>query len=582
MTRSRSSRHCRLTTSPLGRSRRASSNSRPRSHSRRVAQTALLQAGTAAQQFARTVGFGPEQTQGIVALGVALARLQGTDPSQSINLLTQALQGNAQAAQSLNLQLDASFIAFSQLGGASAEVFNQLDPATQAAVRYAAALDQIGRQSDQAVSPQQELAKATGELGTGWEAFVGTVGPGVVGALAKIVEGANAAIAAIQHLNAVTVERNRQSGSSDEDFKNERAALDALGQAVQDRFGPVAQAVTDKVQEVGGAVGGAVQQANDALRETTGVDVLQSVADAAQTAGDAVGEWAGRVGDGFDQLGQSAAQAADAITGSFRDADTALQQTQQSAEDARRAQLAALASVAAPTGALRAAQQNEITAARELVRLKQESVDIGAQEAAIRLQMLPAQERMLELQLQTNRAQIEATQRALPAQRGLQDLQNALEEQRLIAQSGFRPMEERQAALRTGAGLVQQLPEAQLAALRAQGGATPTQRAAQDVQLQQQLLALDQQQATASLEFQRQQISLLGQIADAAKQAAQRTIEIAIQAINVAVQTAGGITEDDEKRITELAGSEVVNAIHQALQTVNQRSAPQQLLGAGG
>jgi hypothetical protein len=187
---------------------------------------------------------------------------------------------------------------------------------------------------------------------------------------------------------------------------------------------------------------------------------------------------------------------------------------------------------------------------------------------------------MVELQNETNRAQIEATQRALPSQRGLQDLQTEIEQQRLIAQSGFRSMEERQAALRTGAALAQNLPEAQLAASRAGAAALPAQRAAQDVQTQAQLLALQQQAELFGPEFQRQQLTLLGQIAEAAKAAAQRTVEISIQAINLAVNGFGTLTEDDEKRLVDLVGEVVAAQIHQAVVAVNTRTAPSQLLGA--
>jgi hypothetical protein len=548
-----------------------------------VTQQSLLEAGTAAAQFARQIGLGPQQIESLTAVATLLARIQGTNPSATMTQLTAALQGNAQAAQGLGIQLDAAYVAYSQLGGATADVFNQLDASTQAALRYQSALDQISRQVDSSVSPHQDLARATGEMGTAWESFVGTVGPGVVGTLAKILEGANGVIEAFQRLNALTTERGKQSGASDEGFRNEQAAINALGQSIQEKFGPAGQAISDTVGAAAGAVGGAVQEANDALRDTTGVDVLQAVGDTAQSTGQAVTEWSQRMGDGFDQLGQSAQQAADAITGSFRDADAALQQTAQTAEQARQSQVAALtAEVAGPTAQLAAARQNEIAAARELVDLRNASVQLGAQEAAVRLQMLPAQERMLELQNQTNQAQLQAQQRALPATRQLQDLQNAIEEQRLIATSGARSIQERTGAQFAGAGLLRQLPEAELAARRAETAGLPAQRAAQDVGLQAQLLALQQQAVLFAPEYQRQQLTLLSQIADAAKQAAQRTIDISVQAINLAVNQFGPMTPEDEQRIADLAGNSVAALIHQAVQAVNNRSAPPQLLGAGG
>jgi hypothetical protein len=121
-----------------------------------------------------------------------------------------------------------------------------------------------------------------------------------------------------------------------------------------------------------------------------------------------------------------------------------------------------------------------------------------------------------------------------------------------------------------------------LAARRAETAGLPAQRAAQDVGLQAQLLALQQQAVLFAPEYQRQQITLLSQIADAAKQAAQRTIDISVQAINLAVNQFGPMTPEDEQRIADLAGNSVAALIHQAVQAVNNRSAPPQLLGAGG
>lgn len=541
-----------------------------------VTTESLLEAGTAAAQLGRQVGFGPEQVQSLVAMGTALARIQGTDPSQTVTQLTAALQGNAQAAQALGLQLDSAFVAYTQIGGATAEVFNQLDPATQASLRYAAALEQIVKQADAASGPSAELAKQTGSFGKEMGDFVSTVGPGVVGALARIAEGANGVIQAIQHLNELTIERNKQSGG-DEGFKTEQAALQGIG----DRLAQGTDRLRTQVGQDISDLGTRAKELNDQLRDTTGFDAQATAANALGTATRVAQQGVDAVGQAASQAGSAIAQTATSFVQPWRDADETINQVRQDAEAARRAQLAALAgAVAGPTATLAAAQRNEVEAARALVDLKYQSVQLGAQEAAIRLDMLPAQQQMVELQNQSNRAQIEATQRALPAQRGLQDLQTQIEQQRLIAQSGFRSMDERQAALRTGAALAQQLPEAQLAASQAGAAALPAQRAAADVQTQAQLLALQQQSALFGPEFQRQQLTLLGQIADAAKQAAQRTVEISIQAINLAVGGFGALTEDDEKRLVDLAGQAVASQIHQAVVAVNTRAASTQLLGA--
>jgi hypothetical protein len=101
------------------------------SESAHATQQSLLEAGTAAQVFARQVGFGPEAVAGLTAVAVQLGNIHNLNPAEAMNLLSSAMQGNAQAAQQLGLQLDASTVAYSQLGGATSDVFNLLDPSTQ-------------------------------------------------------------------------------------------------------------------------------------------------------------------------------------------------------------------------------------------------------------------------------------------------------------------------------------------------------------------------------------------------------------------------------------------------------------------
>jgi len=549
-----------------------------------VTQQSLLEAGTAAAQFSRSVGLGPEQVDNLTAVSVLLARIQGTTPSTTITQLTAALQGNGQAAAALGIQLDAAYVAFTQLGGATAEVFNQLSPSTQAALRYQSALEQIAKQAGEAATPQQELAKQTGAVGAEWEKFVGTTGPGVVGALAKILEGVNGTVTGLQHMNDALLEQRKQSGGLNPvDLNAVKDQVTGVAQGVGDALSGGTEILRGAVGDRFNELGTAAKEANDALRDTTGFDAQAAAANVAAAAVEKAQQGLDAAGQAIDAAKQKGAELIDVVTAPLRAADAAERSAASSAEDARRAQLATLAgAVAGPSQNLAAAQRNEVAAARALVDLKRESIELTAREAGIRLEMLPAQQRMTELQNETNRAQIEATQRALPASRALQDLQNAIEEQRLIATSGSRSIEERTAAQRQGALLLRQTPEAELAARRAEASGLPAQRAAQDVGLQAQLLALQQAAALNGPEFQKQQISLLAQIADAAKSAAQQTIELSIQAINVIVQQAGAITEDDEKRIAALAGDQVAKVIHAAVQSVNARSAAPQLVGAGG
>lgn len=527
--------------------------------SRQSGQTeqALLKAGTAAAQFGRQAGLGPEATQQLTSVATVLASIQGTDVGTTMTQLSAALSGNAQAAQALNLQLDAGYVAFTQLGGATSDVFDLLDPSTQAWLRYQAALGQVADQVPKVTGPVSELQKAQGDLNVQWENFVQTTGPGVVGALAGILGGANNAAKAIGDLNAATVEHNRLSGMSDEGFKNEGAALDALGQKVRDFLNmPAGEPFKDLVDNP------------------------------------AVQEWLGRVGDGFSQIGQEARDVVDAVggvTGAVQSLATSYtgvadQADRVAASAARNAQVQQVAAEVANIAAARdAARGNEATAAQALVNYRQQQVNLSADEARIRLGMLPTTERLLELTNETTQAQIRAQQATLPSSRAQQDLQNQIRLNTLMAQNADLGMDQRQQALATATALTRQVPGVETAALQAQIAATPAQRAAQDVQIQAQLQSLQLQRALMPDQFQVDQLTLLSQIADAAKQAATRDVKFDNTQISITLQTARGareISDEDLDRLSKQVGVEVTNQFHQAVQSVNNRGAPPQLMAA--
>ena len=106
-------------------------------------QQALLQARPAAQVFGRQVGFSPDQITQLSAIAVVLARVRGDDVAQTSNQLTAALLGNQPTANALGLDLEPGYVASTQLDGATAEVFNLLDPSTQGTLRYQAVVAQL-------------------------------------------------------------------------------------------------------------------------------------------------------------------------------------------------------------------------------------------------------------------------------------------------------------------------------------------------------------------------------------------------------------------------------------------------------
>jgi hypothetical protein len=123
----------------------------------------VAQIDAAAQRFSRTVGFVPQETEALETMALVLAHYRGADLSLTMNLLTQALSGNMQAADALNLQLDAGYVAYTQINGSTREVFQMLDPSTQNVLRYRAALAQVGKK---ATGPELDQLRRA-ETGTG-------------------------------------------------------------------------------------------------------------------------------------------------------------------------------------------------------------------------------------------------------------------------------------------------------------------------------------------------------------------------------------------------------------------------------
>jgi len=545
-----------------------------------VAQTALLQAGTAAQQFGRQVGFSPDQTKGLEAAAVLLSRIHGIDVAQTMNLLTQAIQGNAQAAQTLNLQLDAGYIAFNQLGGATAEVFNQLDPATQAMLRTQTALQQLGSQAATSAPQLDSLREAQGKLSQEWDRFVSTTGPGVIGALGGILDKVNSVIDAFGKFNALTVARS--AGGQDPGFKNEIAALDALQAKINEIFPDIGKPIQDLPAEAQAAqqaikpVVDAIQDANNALKDQTGIDALQTAAKVLGTVGSAA---LMNLPGVLQQVAGAAQTAGGAIGGVADQADRAANSALAIA--AHNEQVLNVATQLVPAQqALAQAQSNDITAARLLVDYKSQQLSLTADEARIKLQALPTQERLVELQNQASLAQLRAQQAALPSSRAQQDLQNQIRLNTLIAQSPDRSMDERQAALARATALTRRNPETDIAALQTQMATLPASRAVEDISNEQRAQTLILQSALQPFEYQKQQIDLLSQIATAAKDAAQRTVELTVQAINVIVNGAnlGALTDTDRTNIVNLAGQAVLDAIDGAIKSVDKRGASSQLI----
>jgi hypothetical protein len=170
----------------------------------------------------------------------------------------------------------------------------------------------------------------------------------------------------------------------------------------------------------------------------------------------------------------------------------------------------------------------EITDAQKAqTDLQQRSVDLAAEEAQIRLSMLPAQERMAALQRDVAEQQIRARMAALPASEALEDLQYELQRARLIVANrrGTSP-EQRSAARREIRELTRAEPGVELAALEAGRPVTLAGRAAERVDLEQQLFQITNERTLAQITEAQETNRLLSQIAAQRTQTIQLTINL--------------------------------------------------------
>lgn len=87
-------------------------------------------------------GGGPDQTRGLVALAALVSKVHHIDVVEAMNQIDAALQGNVPAARFLGVHLDPSYVAYTQINGATAEVFDGLDMGTRLQLRYTCLLQQ--------------------------------------------------------------------------------------------------------------------------------------------------------------------------------------------------------------------------------------------------------------------------------------------------------------------------------------------------------------------------------------------------------------------------------------------------------
>src|SRR5215471_4699538 len=215
--------------------------------------------------------------------------------------------------------------------------------------------------------------------------------------------------------------------------------------------------------------------------------------------------------------------------------------------------------------------QDQITAAATALNdaqnvqigLQHQAVNLSAQEAAIRLSMLPTQERLAALQRDATENQLRARQAALPASEALEDVQYMEQRLRLQLQArGLLSPEERAGARRELRQLARAEPRVALGALDASRGVALAGRVAERADIEQQLFQITQERTLAQLNAAQEANGWLRQIAEAREQGIQIQINL----------TGEGFMRDVETQITSVFHTARMQA---------ENTAAQQLAGGG-
>jgi hypothetical protein len=198
----------------------------------------------------------------------------------------------------------------------------------------------------------------------------------------------------------------------------------------------------------------------------------------------------------------------------------------------------------------------EVTSAQQAqIDLQHEGVNLAAQEAQIRLGMLPTAERLAEVQRDATEAQIRARQAALPASEALEDLQYEQQRARLIAMNRGAGVEARTAARRQLRSLARAEPGVALGALEAGRPVTLAGRAVERVGLEQQLFQITNERALAQITLAQETNGLLAQIAEQRTQAIELTINMGSEQFRTEFHAALQVVEAKKPAPIPLVGT---------------------------
>jgi len=468
---------------------------------------------------------------------------------------------------------------------------------TAAVERYGRAIQQVQQQGEQSSKVAEAAARAAAfQRAGGMEAALqaARAGPPGAGAAAQITQtavsvrqlglaflGASTAGTVIHRvlqqvvdvtMKAVEAERQHSAamastipmyGSYTGEIKNLAGAMNTADQSAASLMGTLGKLVGPTATSAANAENNIFKFLNNALQDTAKTlndPVWSKVADIARVA--AAG--AGVVIPGLNQAQQlqttNEAQRADRELLRLRQLN-ATENTPPVLSDKDRTDLQARLDwqdqIRAAATALNDAQNVQIG-------LQHQAVNLTAQEAAIRLSMLPTQERLAALQRDATEQVLRARQAALPATEGLEDVESRMERDRLVLamRRQISPEEARASRLDIRNLARNVLPGARLAAFDATRPVELAGRVAERADIEQQLFQITQERGLATVNALQEANGWLRQIAQGREQGLQIQITL----------TGEGFMRDVEAQIT---------SVFHTARMAAENAAAQNLAGAG-
>jgi hypothetical protein len=525
--------------------------------------TQFQSAAEAVRPLAEQFNLTTRQVEGLIDAARELATIRDIPLSTALDALLGSLQGNAAAANKLGLSMSDQQVAARAAGGAYRQTFDVLSEGEKVTLRYVEALRQVDVQQQNVAKSGPSVTQRAHEIEQQINTLNTVLGQGPASGFLEFLTALGGRI-------ADTTEKTKSLTQEQQGWAKIVENIDKLT--------PV-PSLTPPPQVFGPAplTGADIQgpqimsAANEALQQVRG-----AVGSLATTTDAQLASLAQREAEVMALNAEVARQAIDSAGLVTNALQVALARSTDPAEIARlQAQLDLI-------NRLTEANQSLLEAQRAQNQLQQDGVQLTAQQAAIQLQFLPAQQRLLANERELNRVRLEGQLAALPAQERLEDLRFQEQRDRLIAQNRNLPVEQRIEARRDIRQVARAAPGVELAALEAQRQQTPVDRALARAQiaagLQQNALAA----ALAPVQAMIQQNQLLQQIAAAVVASRQETVNIIISgAVDVSSNGAGAVLSDQQKQqLTDAATAQFVDQFSASLNEA-ERARSARLAGAG-